>query len=487
MCSDQVNITIVLERASRHDAEHDLTSLYKRERSNAILVYSCGFQLAFHRSMSPPTQMASLAVLVCLVCAALASDAAAVRVELTRVHADPSVTASQFVRAALHRDMHRHNARKLAASSSDGTVSAPVSPTTVPGEFLMTLAIGTPPLPFLAIADTGSDLIWTQCAPCSRQCFQQPTPLYNPSSSTTFSALPCNSSLGLCAPACACMYNMTYGSGWTYVFQGTETFTFGSSTPADQVRVPGIAFGCSNASSGFNASSASGLVGLGRGSLSLVSQLGAPKFSYCLTPYQDTNSTSTLLLGPSASLNDTGVVSSTPFVASPSSIYYYLNLTGISLGTTALPIPPSAFSLKADGTGGLIIDSGTTITMLGNTAYQQVRAAVLSLVTLPTTDGSAATGLDLCFELPSSTSAPPSMPSMTLHFDGADMVLPADNYMMSLSDPDSDSSLWCLAMQNQTDTGVVSILGNYQQQNMHILYDVGKETLSFAPAKCSTL
>jgi hypothetical protein len=76
---------------------------------------------------------------------------------------------------------------------------------------------------------------------------------------------------------------------------------------------------------------------------------------------------------------------------------------------------------------------------------------------------------------------------MTLHFDGADMVLPADNYMMSLSDPDSDSSLWCLAMQNQTDTGVVSILGNYQQQNMHILYDVGKETLSFAPAKCSTL
>jgi hypothetical protein len=59
--------------------------------------------------------------------------------------------------------------------------------------------------------------------------------------------------------------------------------------------------------------------------------------------------------------------------------------------------------------------------------------------------------------------------------------------MMSLSDPDSDSSLWCLAMQNQTDTGVVSILGNYQQQNMHILYDVGKETLSFAPAKCSTL
>ncbi|CAD6343622.1 unnamed protein product [Miscanthus lutarioriparius] len=420
--------------------------------------------------------MASLAILVSLVCAALASDAAAVRVELTRIHADPSVTASQFVRDALRRDMHRHNARQLAASS-DGTVSAPTQIAPTAGEYLMTLAIGTPPQSYQAIADTGSDLIWTQCAPCSSQCFQQPTPLYNPSSSTTFGVLPCNSSLSRCAaalagaappPGCVCMYNQTYGSGWTYVFEGPR---------------PGIAFGCSNASGGFNTSSASGLVGLGRGSLSLVSQLGVPKFSYCLTPYQDTNSTSTLLLGPSASLNDTGV-SSTPFVASPSSApmstYYYLNLTGISLGTTALSIPPNALSLKADGTGGFIIDSGTTITLLGNTAYQQVRAAVVSLVTLATTDGSAATGLDLCFELPSSTSSPPAMPSMTLHFDGADMVLPAESYMMS------DSGLWCLAMQNQTDGGL-SILGNYQQQNMHILYDVGQETLSFAPAKCSTL
>jgi hypothetical protein len=41
-------------------------------------------------------------------------------------------------------------------------------------------------------------------------------------------------------------------------------------------------------------------------------------------------------------------------------------------------------------------------------------------------------------------------------------------------------------MQNQT-YGVANILGVYQQQNMHILFDVRKETLSFAPAKCSTL
>ncbi|CAO1941774.1 unnamed protein product [Urochloa humidicola] len=439
----------------------------------------------------------SLAVFISLVCASIASGAAGFRVELTRTHSHPGITASQFVRDALRRDMHRHRARELAASSRGATVSAPTrkdSPNG--GEYLMTLAIGTPPLSYPASVDTGSNLIWTQCAPCGSQCFQQPTPLYNPASSPTYRVRMCvPSSSGKCAaapaatspPGCLCTYNQTYGTGWTSGFLAAETFTFGSS-PAHhyyQARVPNITFGCSNASSnGGDWNGSAGLVGLARGALSLVSQLGSGRFSYCLTPFHDANSTSTLLLGPSATLDGAAGVRSTPFVANPAmfpmSDYYYLNLTGISLGTKVLSIPPGAFSLNADGTGGIVIDSGTTITSIVDAAYQQVRAAVLSLVSLPTTDGLAATGLDLCFALASPTSAPPAMPSMTLHFDGADMVLPVDNYMVSVS------GLWCLAMLNQS-SGLPSILGNYQQQNLHILYDVRHETLSFAPAKCSML
>ncbi|CAN6205607.1 unnamed protein product [Urochloa humidicola] len=436
--------------------------------------------------MSSATLMASLAVLICLVCATLATGAAGVRVELTRIHSGPGVTTSQFVRDAMRRDMLRHDARRLAASD-DGTVSAPTRKNSpAGGEYLMTLAIGTPPVSYPAIADTGSDLIWTQCAPCSDQCFQQPTPLYNPASSTTFRVRSCRRSPSKCAaatplPECACRYNATYGTGWTAGFLGSETFTFGSS-PADQARVPGVTFGRSNASSD-DFSPSAGLVGLGRGALSLVTQLGAGRFSYCLTPFQDTTSASTLFLGPSASLDGAAGVRSTPFVPSPAmaprNTFYYLNLKSISLGTTALSIPPDAFSLKSDGSGGLIIDSGTTITMLVDAAYRQVRSAILSLVTLPMKDGS---GLDLCFALPSPTSAPPDMPSMTLHFDGADMVLQPESYMITYT----DNSLWCLMMGRRRD-GEPSILGNYQQQNMHILYDVGQETLSFAPAKCSML
>ncbi|CAN6183625.1 unnamed protein product [Urochloa humidicola] len=431
------------------------------------------------------TPMASsLAVLISLVCATLAAEATGVRVELTRIHAHPGITATRFVRDALRRDMHRHTTRRLAAAASNATVSAPTRKNSpAGGEYLMTLAIGTPPLRYPAIADTGSDLIWTQCAPCSAQCFKQPSPLYNPASSTTFRVSTCG---GSSSASTACPpYNYTYGTGWTAGILGSETFTFGGSSPANHTRVSGVTFGCSNASSD-DFKGSSGLVGLGRGAVSLVSQLGAGRFSYCLTPFQDSSSKSKLLIGPSASLEGgAGVVGSTPFVANPATApmntYYYLNLKGISLGATALSIPAGAFSLKANGSGGLIIDSGTTFTSLADAAYQRIRAAVVSLVTLPTSaDGSAATGFDLCFSLPSLKSAPPAMPSMTLHFDGADMVLPSDNYMMH------DSGVWCLAMQNQTD-GEISILGNYQQQNMHILYDVGRETLSFAPTKCSTL
>ncbi|KAF8700457.1 hypothetical protein HU200_034397 [Digitaria exilis] len=68
---------------------------------------------------------------------------------------------------------------------------------------------------------------------------------------------------------------------------------------------------------------------------------------------------------------------------------------------------------------------------------QQVRAAMESVVTttLPEIDGSSddSTGArPVCFELPSTT---PAMPIMTLHFDGADMVLPVDSYMVSYREP----------------------------------------------------
>ncbi|KAJ4801487.1 Eukaryotic aspartyl protease family protein [Rhynchospora pubera] len=204
-------------------------------------------------------------------------------------------------------------------------------------------------------------------------------------------------------------------------------------------------------------------------------------FSYCLTSFFDTNSTSPLLLGPLAKFSGT-TIKSTPFVKNPSRVpmntYYYLSLQGISLGTNNLAIPPAAFALQSNGTGGFIIDSGTTFTILVNEAYLAVKSAIKSIVKLPIADGSTI-GFDLCYFVRSSSS-PPSMPNLIFHFDSADMVLPVDNYMVF-----GNQNLWCLALFSSDIS--LSILGNFQQQNFHILYDVDKEVLSFAPANCATI
>ena len=380
--------------------------------------------------------------------------------------------------------IHRKAGRAAASKGSNATLRARWGKPLGTSNYFISVGLGTPARDLCVEFDTGSDQSWVQCKPCG-DCYEQHDPLFDPEGSSTYAAVSCGArecrEFGSrnCSSSSdgQCRYEVSYGDQSRTVGDlARDTLAL---TPT--AAVPGFMFGCGHRDAGVFGE-VDGLVDLGRGKASLASQAAArygAVFSYCLPSSPSTVGYLTFggaAASASANAQFTALVAGQHDDAS----FYYLNLTGISLGTTALSISPNAFSLNADGSGGLIIDSGTTITSLANAAYQQVRAAVKSLVTLPAIDGSDSTGLGLCFALSSPTSAPPAMPSMTLHFDGADMVLPVDSYMLL------DSGLWCLAMQN-TSNGAMSTLGNYQQQDMHILYDVGQETLSFAPTKCSTL
>ncbi|OIT03336.1 PREDICTED: aspartic proteinase nepenthesin-1 [Nicotiana attenuata] len=348
------------------------------------------------------------------------------------------------------------------------------------GEFLMQISIGSPSETYNAIMDTGSDLIWTQCKPC-KECFDQSTPIFDPSKSSTFSKIPCSNKLCEALPMSSCgdsncEYMYTYGDySSSEGFLASETFTFGKNS------IPKVAFGCGNDNQGSGFSQGAGLVGLGRGPLSLVSQLQMPKFSYCLTSINDdANSkiSSTLLMG-TISNDDYSNIITTPLVKNPSQpSFYYLSLEGISVGDTRLPIKKSTFSLNQDGTGGVIIDSGTTITYLEESAFKLLKKEFSSQVNLPV-DDSSSTGLDLCFTLPSNTNNI-EVPKLVFHFEGADLDLPADNYMIA----DSSMGVACLAMGGSTG---MSIFGNVQQQNMLVIHDLNKETLSFVPTQCDKL
>ncbi|TKW10718.1 hypothetical protein SEVIR_6G185000v4 [Setaria viridis] len=415
------------------------------------------------------------------------------QLKLTHVDAGRSFTKLQLLNRAIARSKARVAALQAVAAVTspavDPITAARILVTASTGEYLVGLAIGTPPLYFTAIMDTGSDLIWTQCAPCLL-CADQPTPYFDARKSVTYRAVPCRSTRcgQLYYPACfqkVCVYQYYYGdTASTAGVLANETFTFGAGN-STKVRAPNVSFGCGSINAGDLANS-SGMVGFGRGPLSLVSQLGPSRFSYCLTSYLSPTP-SRLYFGVFANLNSTNTssssgspVQSTPFVVNPAlPSMYFLSLKGISLGTKRLPIDPLAFAINDDGTGGVIIDSGTSITWLQQDAYDAVRRGLRSAIPLPAMNDTDI-GLDTCFPWPPPPNVTVTVPDFVFHFDNANMTLPPENYMLIAS----TTGYLCLAM---APSGVGTIIGNYQQQNLHILYDVANSFLSFVPAPCDII
>jgi Xylanase inhibitor N-terminal/Xylanase inhibitor C-terminal len=371
-------------------------------------------------------------------------------------------------------------ARLLAEPRSfPGHINAQESVEPNQGEYLIELKIGTPSQLVLLTLDTGSDLIWTQCQPCLI-CFNQSFPLYNPSVSSTYYKYPCAGKLcnALSLNAChdECMYLYGYGDNSTTAgILSSDSFTLGSS--GNMVTVPNIGFGCGVLNQGIFLNE-SGIVGFGRGDLSFISQLGVSKFAYCLTSF-DHNNTSPLFMGSLAELN--GPFQTTPLLlnsAIPS--LYYLSLNGITVGKRRLKLPKSVFALKKNGRGGVIIDSGTPITRMAEAAFQQLKKAFVSQTKLKVIRDMTGT-FDLCFLGPPSNSTyKVVVPRLIYHFQGANMEFPKDNYINVVN----DSGLMCLLILESNEE---TIIGNIQQQNMKILYDLKKEKLSFVPAKCDQL
>ncbi|KAJ8540211.1 hypothetical protein K7X08_030130 [Anisodus acutangulus] len=405
------------------------------------------------------------------------------KVSLKHVDSGGNFTKFERLQRAMERGKSRLQRLSLVgnfatlSSKDDSNVKSTIHAGN--GEFLMEISIGSPSESYNAIMDTGSDLIWTQCKPC-KECFDQSTPIFDPSKSSTFENISCSNKLCEALPTSSCgdsncEYMYTYGDySSSEGFLAKDTFTFG------KVSIPNVAFGCGNDNEGSGFSQGAGLVGLGRGPLSLVSQLHMSKFSYCLTSINDEadSKSSTLLMGSIAHDDDKNIIT-TPLVKNPTQpSFYYLSLQGISVGDTQLPIKKSTFSLNQDGTGGMIIDSGTTITYLEESAFTLLKKEFSSQVNLPVDDSSSA-GLDICFKLPSDTNTI-QVPKLVFHFEGADMDFPADNYMIA----DSRMGIACLAMGSSSG---MSILGNVQQQNMMVIHDLDKETLSFVPTQCDKL
>ena len=389
-----------------------------------------------------------------------------------------SETKFQRVSNALRRSFNRANPFNQS-SGLPSTVRAIVIPDF--GEYVVRYAVGTPPLKVFGLLDTGSDIIWMQCIPCTK-CYHQATPLFDPSKSTTYRTLPCSSRIchTVLDTFCSrkhCKYDITYADGTFSHGDLSQETLYLSSTNGRPVQLPGIAIGCGlNNGMSFKGAN-SGIVGLGSGPASLINQLGPSvgwKFSYCLVPETlHSNETSRLNFGDAAIVSGVGTVS-TPLVVKPKEVFYFLTLEGFSVGGKREVFGGSLAGPGRDG--NVVIDSGTTLTLLPADVYTWLQKAVAEEVKVKAIKDPNNV-LGLCYP---GTLKKLVLPVITAHFRGAaDVVLYPLNTFVEVAD-----GVVCLAFQ-PSQTGAV--FGNLAQQNLLVGYDLQKHTVSFKQTDCTKM
>lgn len=392
---------------------------------------------------------------------------------------NPTKTHWERLHDALRRSTSR--ARYFDVSASRAMVQSPVI--AAKGEYLMNISIGSPPLILLGIADTGSDLTWTQCKPCV-QCYKQRLPLFDPKKSSSYKKIPCGSPLcytNLATKTCNsngdCSYYYSYGDkSYTNGVLASETVTFGSHTPS----FPQVLVGCGYDNGGNFNDKGSGIIGLGGGALSLVSQIKPSiggKFSYCLVPFFKTSLVGKISFGPEALVSGSGVVS-TPLVKKSPSTFYYLTLESIGIGNIEFDYRKRSTSSNTKSKyaeeGNIIIDSGTTLTLLPEEFYQDLEAELKKNIKAePVEDPEGI--MSLCYK----NDADMDVPIVKVRFAGAELELKPSNTFVKVQE-----DMVCFAMIPATE---VAIFGNLAQMDFLVGYDLEEGKVSFKSANCSHL
>ncbi|XP_058788126.1 aspartyl protease family protein At5g10770-like [Vicia villosa] len=366
---------------------------------------------------------------------------------------------------------------ELDSSSSSTNLPAKSGDLIGSGNYYVVLGLGTPKKDLSLAFDTGSDLTWTQCQPCATFCYNQTEEIFDPSKSTTYSNITCTSpdctqllsATGI-KPGCskstqACIYGIQYGDrSFSVGYFSHEQLTI---TPTDTV--DNFLFGCGQDNEGlFNG--IAGLLGLGRDPISFVQQTSQKydkTFSYCLP------STSSEVGHLTFGTTDKNEVSYTQSPThSDGNSFYYLDIVGISVGGTQLPISSSLFS-----SGGAIIDSGTVITWLPPTVYASLRDSFKEgMSKYP--NASAFSILDTCYDL--SGTEVVSIPKVNFLLGGGvtvELVGSGILYVVSLKQV-------CLAFAANGADSDLTIFGNVQQRTLEVVYDVGGGRIGFGSNGC---
>ncbi|OEL38115.1 Aspartyl protease family protein [Dichanthelium oligosanthes] len=320
------------------------------------------------------------------------------------------------------------------------------------------------------VLDTASDVPWVQCVPCPiPPCHPQTNTFYDPTKSPTYAAFRCNSpactGLGPYANGCVnnqCQYRVRYPDGSSS--SGTYVSDLLTINPTNSIS--NFQFGCSHAEQGSFNNRAAGIMALGGGPESLVSQAASiygNAFSYCGPPTESHKGF--FLLGVPR-------VAASRYVVTPMLRYkqvptfYRVLLRDIIVAGKRLNVAPSVFA------AGSVMDSRTIITRLPATAYQALRAAFRNSMGMYRSAPSKG-NLDTCYDFTGVATV--RLPRIALVFD--------QNAAVEL-DPSAVLFNDCLAFIPNRDDRMAGILGNVQQRTIEVFYDVAGGAVGFRRNAC---
>ncbi|KAJ6996463.1 hypothetical protein D5086_010168 [Populus alba] len=354
------------------------------------------------------------------------------------------------------------------------------------GCYNVTLNIGQPSKPYFLDVDTGSDLTWLQCdAPCVH-CTEAPHPYYRPSNNLVACMDPICQSLHSngdqrCENPGQCDYEVEYADGGSS-FGVLVRDTFNLDFTSEKRHRPLLALGCGyDQFPGGSHHPIDGVLGLGKGKSSIVSQLSSlglvrNVIGHCLSG----RGGGFLFFGDD--LYDSSRVAWTPM--SPDAKHYSPGLAELT------------FDGKTTGFKNLLttFDSGASYTYLNSQAYQGLISLLKKeLSGKPLREALDDHTLPVCWKgrkpFKSIRDVKKYFKTFALSFTNerkskTELEFPPEAYLIISSKGNA-----CLGILNGTEVGLkdLNVIGDISMQDRVVIYDNEKERIGWAPGNCNRL
>ncbi|KAK9697170.1 hypothetical protein RND81_08G019500 [Saponaria officinalis] len=339
--------------------------------------------------------------------------------------------------------------------------------------------------------DTGAELTWTQCDGCT-DCFEQSSPLFPKDKSETYRPYGQNDCPGFWIDDHCLAWKSYVGGTEIKGDWAREMLTVAGVYPHSEDVVKEFSFVCATETANFISEDypnnvITGVLGMGNGKFSLMSQWGKNKFAYCIQEVDfEVHHESAMLLRFGDNVEEPPNMFVTPLLKVGNSAYYYLKLHDISVNGVKLNIPHDLFAIKPDNTGGTIIDSAAFYTHLVPEAYTILEDAITKFITensfyLTKYPNPSDIGAEACWE--PTIEANHVLPSVTFHFEGdADLFVKPSQVFLTASTPElPPPGFYYLTIRR----GDINVIGSMHQFNHLMVFDVQNSKFSFAIADCA--